>query len=1293
MKTINRTICATLAVLLFSAIFLSCKDASRQQPVKRVQFTSFKDVPGVTDEEIKAIEKLQEKGPFVYGMNLSTEAFEDEEGKIRGYSALFCQWLSQLFGVAFEPAIFEWGELLEGLEKHTIDFSGELTATNERRKIYFMTDAIAERSTKYMRIIGSQPLPEIAESRKLRYAFLDGTTTFDNVSRQEIHDFESVLIDDYDTAYKMLKSGKVDAFFDEGSAEAAFDVYGDVVASDFFPLVYGPVSLTTQNPELAPIISVVQKVLQNDGIRYLTELYNEGHLEYVKHKMVILLSEEEREYIRKNPVVRFASEYDNYPISFYNTHEKQWQGVSHDVLREVEKLIGLTFEIANDHHAEWPVLLKMLETGKASMITDLIRTNEREGLFIWPENALTTDYYALLSKSDYRSINVNEVLFVNVGLVKESAYAELFISWFPNHSNTIEYDSTELAFDALERGEVEMVMASYHDLLIMTNYRELPGYKANLIFNRSYESKFGFNRDEALLRSIIDKSLQLIDLKWISEQWLRKTYDYRVKLTRERTSWLISATVLSFVLIFLFVMFQRNRSAGKRLEILVNERTSELKEALTKLEAVISNYKGIIWSIDNNGIVTTFNGQYLKKIGFEPSFIEGKKLEIARFKNRHLDIIDNVEKTFRDGAAQDWMSEIDGDVFHSRTTLIYDGCGNTSGVVGSTDDVTETVRLQRDLQSAVFEAEAASRAKSAFLANMSHEIRTPMNSVIGFSELALDDEIPTKTRGYLSKIKENSSWLLQIINDILDISKIESGKMELEIIPFRLNEVLARCQTIITPKASEKGILLHFYAEPSICKTLLGDPTRLGQVLINILGNAVKFTNVGAIKLSATVKLSTEISNTIHFSIRDSGIGMTPDQINKIFEPFTQADSSTTRKYGGTGLGLTITKNIVELMGGKLNVESAPGIGSKFSFDLVFKTIDLPDNAPDPVYGGKTIEKPVFSGETILVCEDNSMNQIVIREHLAKVGINTVIAENGKIGVDMVKSRIEKGEPPFDLIFMDMHMPVMDGLEAAPKIMELGTGTPVVAMTANIMSDDRAIYKSMGMEDYVGKPFSTQELWGCLLKYLKPADVPNASTPDAPKGIGEAAIGVPENENIRPLEEDDLMSKLKTIFFKENREKAKEITDAIGSGDIKLAHRLAHTLKSNAGQLGKTGLQKAALEVETLLKDGNNRTTEEHLNSLARELDAVVKELAHFVKAAPAPQTEAAAGPFDEEKARELFSALEPMLKDGNPECMNLVDDIRAIPGSDELIRQIEDFDFEPAVSTLAELKEKIGLK
>jgi len=491
-------------------------------------------------------------------------------------------------------------------------------------------------------------------------------------------------------------------------------------------------------------------------------------------------------------------------------------------------------------------------------------------------------------------------------------------------------------------------------------------------------------------------------------------------------------------------------------------------------------------------------------------------------------------------------------------------------------------------------AEAMSESKSIFLATMSHEIRTPMNSILGFSELAMEGEASLKTREFLSKIKTNVQWLIQILNDILDISRVESGKMKIENIPFDIHELLLSCRTLIMPKAVEKGLVLFFYVEPSLGKTPLGDPTRLRQIIVNLLTNAVKYTNTGMIKLNAVLKGMDEKTITMFFEIKDSGIGMNQEQINEIFDPFTRVDKGPSRRYNGTGLGLTITKNIIELMGGKLHVESTPGIGSKFYFDLVFETVDAFDEETlDKKIVFDELEKPSFKGE-ILLCEDNDMNQQVICEHLTKVGFKTAIADNGKIGYEIVKERKEKGEKQFDLIFMDMHMPVMDGLEASKKIKELDTGIPIVAITANLMLNDREIYKENGMNDCVGKPFTAQELWRCLMKYFTP-------------------IHFIDDESGKPgsvkLENDLKQQKqLQKLFIEENSGKYEEIISFMEAGSIETARTLTHELKNNAAQIGKIILRNAAFKVENKLINNKNLVTEEELKILKIELEMVLKE-------------------------------------------------------------------------------------
>ena len=584
--------------------------------------------------------------------------------------------------------------------------------------------------------------------------------------------------------------------------------------------------------------------------------------------------------------------------------------------------------------------------------------------------------------------------------------------------------------------------------------------------------------------------------------------------------------------------------------------------------------------------------------------------------------------------------------------------------------LAEMDKAHEELRLSQYAAEQASKAKSEFLAVMSHEIRTPMNSILGFAELALDGNSLPQIKDYLRKISESTKWLLNIINDILDISKIESGKIELEYAPFDLQDIVSRCQSVILPEVKKKELELRVYLDPLPGKRLMGDAVRLYQVIMNLLSNAVKFTDTGVVKLSSLVKSSAgnTAGNTaaIYFEVKDSGIGITPGQTEKIFDPFVQGDSSTTRSYGGTGLGLPIASNIIQLMGGKLNVESSPGEGSTFSFEIEFNTVDASAEMFDLIKSGvfeSIIEKPRFEG-LILICDDNSMNQEVICEHLDQVGIRTVVADNGRLGVEKVAERMHKNEKPFDLIFMDIFMPVMDGIEAAQNIIKLNTGTPIAAMTANVMKSELEKYRKAGMIDCLSKPFTSQELWRILLKYFRP--------------VSKSKVDLNE--------QDALLKKMLQINFVKNyQSKYSEIVQAIESGDIILAHRLVHTLKGNAGMIGKIELQDIAKKIELMLKDGTIPPAED-MDVLQTQLKLALDELNPLLDTSPSQEK---IRPITAEQVLALFDKLEPMLEKINPECIKLLDEVRAVPGAEELARQIEDFDFESASWTLDILKKR----
>jgi PAS domain S-box-containing protein len=713
------------------------------------------------------------------------------------------------------------------------------------------------------------------------------------------------------------------------------------------------------------------------------------------------------------------------------------------------------------------------------------------------------------------------------------------------------------------------------------------------------------------------------------------------------------------------------KSAGRLVmsAAIRNEMLASIRAERDRNEALSHWYESILDTVPHAITVTDMDMKYIfantavrNLFGKDREYLLGKPCNTA--KAPICDTEDCSVVRAKRGFKQTYFRR-GGRSFQVDTEKLEALDGRTTAFVEVIQDITKIEELAEKQAS----AEAASAAKTKFLAHMSHEIRTPMNSIIGFAELALDNAVSPKAIEYLRMVLQNSELLLQLLNDVLDISKVESGGMKLEIIPFDLRVLYESCLSVMTPRAQGKNIQLNLYAEAPEGKKVLGDPMRLTQVFINLLSNAVKFTDTGSVSLSAALENQTEQSATMRFKVSDTGIGITPEQLQRLFEPFVQADLSTTRKYGGTGLGLAITKNLVEIMGGRLEIESAPGIGTTVGFTLTFDTTHQSDETADNGAVMK-LDKPVFEG-VILVCEDNEMNQRVIREHLERVGFQVVIAENGKEGIYNVRERVNKGEKPFDLVLMDIHMPVMDGIEAAPKITELGTGAPIVALTANIPIGERERYMALGMKDHIAKPFTSNQLYRCLLKYIKP--------------VGFADLNEEEKDS-------RLQNQLKKDFAKNNQRKIGEITEALAAGDIALAHRLAHTLKNTAGLIGRPLLQKAAADVEEALKNGGNRVTEARMNALRSELFAALSELTRYMdETADIHQSEAAAGVYNEEKARDLLEKLAPLLDSGNLESLNFVDDLRSVPGSGELIGQIEGLYFEAAAKALAELKEKIG--
>jgi signal transduction histidine kinase/CheY-like chemotaxis protein len=965
-ENLMRKICFLLLAAFLIGI-AGCVDLSKNQADEVVRFSSFRDVPGVTHEEIKAVEDLLEKtDSFNYAMMYSTSAFyfqngrNGNDGEIRGYSALVCEWLTELFGVPFVLEHYTWNEILDGLDDMSIDFTGTITPTEERQRTYFMTDPIAQRSIKYFHLAGY----EKDESRLPRYALLEGAVSSKKIIEYAIYDFEPVFVSEYIDAHDLLVSGEIDALLAENTVEAIFDSFNNVVSEPFFPLLYTPVSMTAKNPELEPILKVVQKILESDGKRYLDELFDAGNREYLSHKLFLQLTDEELDFIKNTDAVLFGAEYANYPISFYNKRHEEWQGIAYCVLGEITELTGLNFEIANDEQTQFYDLLDMLQAGEIHMVSEIIETPERQGLYIWPENALMIDRSVLISKVTYPNINMNRVYSARVGLSKGSAYTEFFFKWFPNHGNYVIYDSQQATFDALVDGEVDLVMNSYSTLLNLTNYQELPDYKANIIFDNDYSATFGINKDQQILCSVIDKSLELIDTEIISEHWKNRTYDYQLRLIQAQRPWIIGASILLlFVLLLVVALWVRSRRTGIYLENLVEKRTQQLALA-----------------------------------------------------NQH---------------------------------------------------------------------------KSSFLANMSHEIRTPMNAILGITEILIKKEnLPEEIEVGLYKMYSSCDLLLGIINDILDLSKIEAGKLDIIPRQYSTASLLNDSIQLNLMRLESKPIVFEVDVNKDVPANLIGDELRIKQILNNLLSNAFKYTKSGKITLS--VSHNGELDELV-VSVRDTGQGMSEEQLKKLFDEYSRFNNKTNTNVEGTGLGLAITNRLINLMEGKIHVESEPGVGSLF-------TISFPQGKVDDEVIGREVADNLrrfrIEGENysrrgqvsreampygkVLVVDDVETNLFVAVGLMKPYELNIETVSSGFEALGKIKS----GES-YDIVFMDHMMPKMDGIETTSLIRRLGYNAPIVALTANAVAGQSEMFLKNGFDDFVSKPIDVRQLNSILNKYVR----------------------------------------------------------------------------------------------------------------------------------------------------------------------------------------------------------------
>jgi PAS domain S-box-containing protein len=533
------------------------------------------------------------------------------------------------------------------------------------------------------------------------------------------------------------------------------------------------------------------------------------------------------------------------------------------------------------------------------------------------------------------------------------------------------------------------------------------------------------------------------------------------------------------------INYLRQRVADLQESCRMAEKLLVNREA--KFKGIIDNFRLGLLEVEPNGVIIDANESFCEMSGFSIEELFGKdggemlldEFEKERMKVRNASRSEGETDVYelrvlnKNRETRYWLV--------SAAPLLGDD-GEVYGSIGIHWDITEMKQLEFELKGARYKAEESTKAKAMFLANMSHEIRTPLNGIVGMAEQLAQSQLDADQRYFIDIMRSASSTLLSIINDVLDISKIESGKFSIETTPFNLNETIRRTLSIFGEKAKQTNVSLDIELMDDRGIMHLGDPHRLSQVLFNIVGNAMKFTQVGFVRVTSHLARGENDICWISFSIEDTGVGMDMVYLTKVFEAFSQEDASITRKFGGSGLGLSIARSIVQIMGGTIQIESEKGKGTRVNIRIPMR-ISTEKTKQDIVE--MTDLQKSLKGLRILAVEDNELNRMVLQVILKKCEVVVTIAHNGQEAINLIQ------EQEFDLVLMDVQMPIVDGLEATKYMRdELKLTTPIIGLSANAMREEVEICKQAGMNDYLVKPYSERALVEVMKKWSTEVNAP-----------------------------------------------------------------------------------------------------------------------------------------------------------------------------------------------------------
>ena len=804
-----------------------------------------------------------------------------------------------------------------------------------------------------------------------------------------------------------------------------------------------------------------------------------GSDDLIRPNSNFVLSSQEAQFIRSLAPLKVMVDENFVPLSFYDTKTGSFQGVGVDLFRHLAERLGIKYQLLRDPKLTWLDKVELFKKQKIDLLMSVSITPERSKDGIFTASFYDSYYGAIARKSRHLHIKDSSSLaFFKIGVVKATAIVPYLQTFIPA-SRIIFYDNPGDLYRGVRDGQVDLALRNvqvfqeerfnleFFDLALVHTIVESP---------RKYAYYLNKTEPNKQLSAIIDRYLAGVDYSRLVDRYERGEDELVLRYVRQKQQkkiLLLAVAGGGVLLLFAGAAYLNHSRLSRKLAASLKQ----MQESEERFRGFVENANDIVFSVAATGAFSYVSPNWQDALGYEPEETIGQRFAAFVHPDDLARCRASAQLVFATGEKQ---SDLEYRLAHkngsyiwysANVSLLHDPGGDGSSFIGIARDITERKRQEAELKAAKESAESANRAKSEFLANMSHEIRTPMNGVIGMAQLLGMTDLSDEQQEYVGAIRLSGNSLLSLINDILDFSKIEAGKVELEVAEFNLQDLIDSVVLMQKNSLYEKKLSLQVEVDGDLPPVMIGDQLRLKQILLNLLGNAVKFTSRGGVAISAQLLEQSDSSLLVQIAVRDTGCGITAQALEKIFQPFVQEDCSITRLFGGTGLGLTISRRLAELMKGSIAVESALGVGSCFRVTLPFTrsaaaAADAPPRKAADCWDGPALR--------ILLVEDNPINVTFGTSLLRKLGHSVFLAVNGR---DCL-AKLEQGR--FDLVLMDIQMPVMTGEQALREIRKLERGSarhqPIIALTAYSLRGEKERFICEGFDGYLSKPMEVSEL-------------------------------------------------------------------------------------------------------------------------------------------------------------------------------------------------------------------------